>query len=165
MMVRMGPLHGLRVLEFEAIGPAPFGAIEPKFYGDMLKGLGLADAGLPEQHDRASWPALRHAFSTAVASKTRDEWCAVFEKLDACFAPVLTFSEARRHPHARARDAFVDVGGIEQPAPAPRFDRTPGTATEPPPERGARGRAALADWGFDTDQIEALRKLGLGMAD
>jgi alpha-methylacyl-CoA racemase len=142
-----------------------FGAIEPKFYGDMLKGLGLADAGLPEQHDRASWPALRHAFSTAVASKTRDEWCAVFEKLDACFAPVLTFSEARRHPHARARDAFVDVGGIEQPAPAPRFDRTPGTATEPPPERGARGRAALADWGFDTDQIEALRKLGLGMAD
>ena len=107
---------------------------------------------------------MRQAFTAAVASRTRHEWCAVFEELDACFAPVLTFSEARTHPHARARNAFVDVGGIEQPAPAPRFERTPGAATEPPPERGARGRAALADWGFHADQIEALRRLGLGMA-
>ena len=131
----------------------------------MLQGLGLPTAALPAQHDKAGWPRLRQAFTAAVATKTRDEWCAVFENLDACFAPVLTFGEARSHPHAKARDAFVTVGEIAQPAPAPRFDRTPGVAGEPPPERGARGRAALVDWGFDGAQIDALRALGLGMAD
>jgi alpha-methylacyl-CoA racemase len=142
-----------------------FGAIEPKFYRDMLQGLGLANAALPPQHDKAGWPQLRQAFAAAVATKTRDEWCAVFENLDACFAPVLTFTEARSHPHAQARDAFVTVGEIAQPAAAPRFDRTPGAAGGPPPERGARGRAALADWGVDAAQIDELRALGVGMAD
>ncbi|MEO5883852.1 MAG: CaiB/BaiF CoA-transferase family protein [Caldimonas sp.] len=145
-------------------GYVAFGAIEPRFYRDMLLGLGLSDAALPEQHDKAAWPQLRAAFTAKVSTRTRDEWCAVFENLDACFAPVLTFSQARAHPHARARNAFVTLGEIEQPAPAPRFERTPGAATRPPPERGAGGREALAAWGFDAAQIEALIALGVGVA-
>ncbi|MEO7007917.1 MAG: CoA transferase, partial [Caldimonas sp.] len=90
-------------------------------------------------------------------------WCAVFDGSDACFAPVLTFTEARAHPHALARAAFQKVGEIEQPAAAPRFGRTPGGTPRPPPERGALGRAALVDWGFDAEQVDHLAALGLGM--
>jgi alpha-methylacyl-CoA racemase len=139
------------------------GAIEPKFYKELLERLGLADAGLPAQQDRARWPELRAAFARTFAARTRDEWCAVFDGSDACFAPVLTFSEARAHPHALARAAFQKVGKIEQPAAAPRFGRTPGGTPRPPPERGALGRAALLDWGFDSAQIDHLASLGLGM--
>ncbi len=138
------------------------GALEPKFYAELLVRLGLADAALPGQHDRPRWPELRAAFARAFAARTRDEWCAVFEGSDACFAPVLTFSEARAHPHAAARNAFVTIGDIEQPAPAPRFGRTPGGTRRPPPERGALGREALGDWGFDAAQVEHLASLGLG---
>ncbi|MEO7336672.1 MAG: CoA transferase, partial [Caldimonas sp.] len=81
---------------------------------------------------------------------------------DACFAPVLTFSEARTHPHAAARDAFTRIGQVPQPAPAPRFDRTPGKTMRPPPERGALGEEALLDWGFDVAGVSELRTLGLG---
>ena len=140
------------------------GAIEPKFYAELLERLGLADAGLPPQHERSSWPALRHAFTRAFASRTRDEWCAVFEGSEACFAPVLTFSEARAHPHARAREAHVQLAGIDQPAAAPRFSRTPGGARQGPPERGERGREALRDWGFDETGIARLVALGVGLA-
>jgi len=139
------------------------GAIEPKFYRELLERLGLADAALPAQQDRARWPELRAAFTRAFAARTRDEWCAVFDGSDACFAPVLTFSEARVHPHALARDAFTTVGEIAQPAAAPRFDRTPGFIGGPPPARGAGGREALRDWGFDSAQIEHLASLGIGM--
>jgi len=139
------------------------GAIEPKFYRELLERLGLADAALPTQQDRARWPELRTAFTRAFAAKTRDEWCAAFDGSDACFAPVLTFSEARVHPHALARDAFTTVDEIAQPAAAPRFDRTPGFIGGPPPGRGAGGREALRDWGFDAAQIEHLASLGIGM--
>jgi len=140
------------------------GAIEPKFYRELLARLQLLDTPLPEQQDRAGWPALRAVFTRTFASRTRDEWCAVFEGSDACFAPVLTFSEARTHPHALARSAFAKVGAVEQPAPAPRFDRTPGRTRRPPPERGELGREALQDWGFEATQIEQLAALGVGMA-
>ena len=140
------------------------GAIEPKFYRELLERLGLDAAALPAQHDRAGWPRLREQFSARFGARTRDEWCAVFDGSDACFAPVLTFSEAREHPHARARDAFARVGSIDQPAPAPRFSRTPGSTRRPPPERGALGREALADWGFDAAAVEALVALGVGLA-
>jgi alpha-methylacyl-CoA racemase len=95
-------------------------------------------------------------------TRTRDEWCAAFEGSDACFAPVLTFAEARAHPHNVARRAFVIFGDVPQPAPAPRFSRTPGTVRRAPPERGEGGRAALADWGFSGAEIEQLAALGLG---
>ena len=139
------------------------GAIEPKFYGELIERLDLVEAGLPAQFDRAGWPELRAAFARRFGERTRDEWCAAFEGSDACFTPVLTFSEARAHPHALARDAFQKIGPVDQPAVAPRFQRTPGATRGAPPERGARGREALADWGFSAAQIEHLASLGLGM--
>ncbi|MGH8706670.1 MAG: CaiB/BaiF CoA transferase family protein, partial [Burkholderiales bacterium] len=95
------------------------GAIEAKFYEELVARLGLDD--LPPQNERARWPEMRAAFERAFGTKTRDEWCAVFEGSDACFAPVLTFSEARRHPHNVARRGYITQARVEQPAPAPRF--------------------------------------------
>ena len=141
------------------------GAIERKFYAELLQRLGLADEALPPQHDRTGWPALRARFAEVIRTKTRDEWSAAFSDSDACFAPVLSFAEAKAHPHNAARGAHVTVGGIDQPAPAPRFSRTPGTVRRPPPERGALGGEALADWGFSPADIERLRAAGLGCAD
>ena len=138
------------------------GAIEPKFYAELIERLGLDSSGLPAQHDRARWPELRAHFAAAFRGKTRDEWCVVFEGSDACFAPVLNFGEAREHPHNLARQRSVEVAGVEQPAPAPLFARTPGAVRGGPPERGARGREALVDWGFDAVQIERLAALGVG---
>src|SRR5436190_9340769 len=123
------------------------GAIEPKFYAELLQRLGLDAATLPRQHDRAGWPLLRERFAAAFLQRSRDEWCTAFEGSDACFAPVLSFSESRRHPHVAARDGTIELAGIDQPAPAPRFDRTPGAARRPPPERGEGGAEALGDWG------------------
>ena len=140
------------------------GAIEPKFYTALITRLGLHGHALPAQYDRARWPELRVHFATAFRAKTRDEWCAVFEGVDACFAPVLTDAEARVHPHNLARARHVRVDAIVQPAPAPLFDRTPGRVRHGPPERGAMGREALADWGFEAAQIERLAALGLGFS-
>ena len=138
------------------------GAIEPKFYAALLQRLGLDAASLPAQFDRAGWPALRERFAAAFATRTRDEWCAVFDGSDACFAPVLTFSESIRHPQVASRGGSIELDGIAQPAPAPRFARTPGAARRPPPERGEGGGAALRDWGFAAQDLEALAALGLG---
>jgi alpha-methylacyl-CoA racemase len=140
------------------------GAIEPKFYQELLERLGLANAQLPSQHDRAGWPVLRKRFAEVFLTRTRDEWSRVFVASDACFAPVLTFAEARSHPYHTSRASHVEVEGIHQPAPAPRFSRTPGEVRRPPPERGALGREALSDWGFGAAEIEKLRALGLGFA-
>lgn len=138
------------------------GSIETKFYADLLGRLGIASEALPKQHERARWPELRARFTAVFKSKTRDEWCAAFEGSDACFAPVLTFSEARAHPHNVARGAFVEIAGVPQPAPAPRFSRTPGGVARKPPERGEGGREALADWGYSGSEIQELESLGLG---
>ena len=140
------------------------GAIEPKFYAELIDRLGVDAPTLPAQYDRARWPELRERFAAAFRGKTRDEWCAVFEESDACFAPVLSFAEAADHPHNLARQRNVNVAGVDQPAPAPMFDRTPGAVRRGPPERGAMGREALADWGFEPAQIERLAALGLGFA-
>ncbi|MDX1374189.1 MAG: CaiB/BaiF CoA-transferase family protein [Burkholderiales bacterium] len=138
------------------------GSIEPKFYAELLQRLGLAGESLPAQMDVAGWPTLRRRFAEVFRSKTRDEWCAAFEGSDACFAPVLTFSEARAHPHNVARRGYVEVNGIPQPAPAPRFSRTPGAISRKAPERGEGGRAALADWGFGEAEVKKLADLGVG---
>ncbi len=140
------------------------GALEPKFYATLITRLGLQGQDLPAQHDRARWPELRERFEAAFRSKTRDEWCGVFEGADACFAPVLSAAEARAHPHNLARARNVSVDTIEQPAPAPLFDRTPGHVRHGPPERGAMGREALVDWGFDAAQIGRLAALGVGFS-
>jgi len=141
------------------------GSIEPKFYEELLVRLGLQGRDLPAQHDRAGWPALRKAFSGRFLEKSRDEWCSVFESSDACFAPVLTFSEARSHPHNAARRNSVPIGGVEQPAPAPRFSRTPGAIRRAPPERGEGGRQALLDWGLSASDVDRLKSQGLGFRE
>ncbi len=143
---------------------ASIGALEPRFYAVLIERLGIDGQDLPAQHDHSRWPELREHFATAFRSKTREEWCAVFDGADACFAPVLDFSEARAHPHNVARGANINIEGIDQPAPAPRFGRTPGGVHHGPPARGAMGRAALADWGFPPTEIERLVALGLGCA-
>ncbi len=139
------------------------GAIEAKFFEELVQRLRLR--GLPPQNERARWPEMRETFARKFKSKTRDEWCAVFEGSDACFAPVLTFSEAKRHPHNLARKGYVNVAKVEQPAPAPRFSATAAAVRRDPPERGAGGRAALAEWGFADADIRRLRSAGLGFAD
>jgi alpha-methylacyl-CoA racemase len=141
------------------------GAIEAKFYAELLERLGLATDALPDQHDRARWPVLRERFAAAFRTRTRDEWCQAFDGSDACFAPVLTFGEAAAHPHAAARGAHVTIGNVTQPAPAPRFSRTPGAVRCRPPERGAGGHDALRDWGFSPDDMERLVSLGVGFVD
>ena len=121
------------------------GALEPAFYRALLTGLGLSDSpDLPGQHDRAAWPALRERFARVFATRTRDEWAAIFEGSDACVAPVLSPTEAPEHPHNRARDTFVEVGGLTQPAPAPRFGRTP--AEPPRPATAVSVEEVLAGW-------------------
>jgi alpha-methylacyl-CoA racemase len=140
------------------------GAIEPKFYAELLERLGLAAETLPDQHDRSGWGALRERFAATFRTRTRDEWCRVFDGSDACFAPVLTFREAADHPHARARSAHLALGNVAQPAPAPRLSRTPGAVRSTPPERGAGGREALQDWGFSSADVERLGSLGVGFA-
>jgi alpha-methylacyl-CoA racemase len=140
------------------------GSIEPKFYDDLLLRLGLQSTDLPEQHDRKGWPALRKTFAEKFLERTRDDWCKVFDGSDACFAPVLTFSEARAHPHNVARATFTRSGKVDQPAPAPRFSRTPGVIRRAPPERGEGGKDALKDWGFSESEISSLKEKGLGFA-
>ena len=121
------------------------GAIEPLFYGQLLKGLGLADEELPGQLDRAGWPRLRERFSQVFATETRDEWAQRFSGTDACVTPVLTFAEAASHPQLRARAAHLTVGGILQAAPAPRFSRTPqGRPGRPPTEARTVGEVLRA---------------------
>jgi alpha-methylacyl-CoA racemase len=138
------------------------GSIETRFYEELLQKLGVPDLG---QHDRRAWPQMKAEFEKAFKSRTRDEWCKVFEGSDACFAPVLSWSEARRDAHNVARKSFTEVANVEQPSPAPRFSRTPGAVRRAPPERGEGGRRALQDWGFDPDNITKLGKLGLGMGE
>ena len=135
------------------------GSIETRFYEELLQKLGVPDLG---QHDRKRWPEMRERFATVFKSKTRDEWCKVFDGSDACFAPVLSWSEARRDAHNVARKAYVEVAGVEQPAPAPRFSRTPAGVGHSPPEGKKEGREGLARWGFDAKAIDRLRSLGLG---
>jgi len=139
------------------------GAIEDKFFAELASRLKLTD--LPAQHDRSRWPEMRRRLAEAFKTKTRDEWARIFEGADACVAPVLSWSEARAHPHSSARSAYLNVANVAQPAPAPRFSRTGTAAPASPPERGYGGRAALADWGFNAAEAKRLESLGLGMKE
>jgi alpha-methylacyl-CoA racemase len=136
------------------------GALEPQFYAELLDRLGLAGEDLPAQMDREGWPRLRARFTEVFKSKSRDEWCAVLEHTDACFAPVLTMAEAGDHPQLKARATIVEDQGVPQPAPAPRFSRTPGSIARPPAWPGQHTDEALAEWGFEPDELEKLREVG-----
>jgi len=135
------------------------GPIEPQFYALFLDKTGLADPDFSQQWDRARWPELKVRLAAHLATRSRDEWCALLEGTDACVAPVLDMDEAPEHPHNRARGTFIEVGGVVQPAPAPRFSRS--TPAKPrPPLTGATGEDVLADWGFSPDALDGLRKAG-----
>jgi alpha-methylacyl-CoA racemase len=141
------------------------GAIDGGSRAELLLRIGLADdvdggGPVPDADDRASWPAMKARVAALMRTKTRDEWCALLEGTDACFAPVLDPGEAPEHLHLRERGTFTEVGGVVQPAPAPRFSRTPGAVTAPPPAPGEHTGEALADWGFAPDEIAALRDGG-----
>jgi alpha-methylacyl-CoA racemase len=124
-------------------GHMSVGAIEPQFYAELVRLLELTD--LPDQDDTARWPELRQRFAERFAQRTRDEWAELFDGTDACVAPVLSFLEAPHHPHVAARGTITEQWGIQQPAPAPRFSRTPGAFSTPPALPGQHSREVLAD--------------------
>ena len=133
------------------------GAIEPQFYAELLRLTGLSeDPEFALQMDRNLWPVLKGRLEKLFHTKTRDEWCALMEGTDACFAPVLTMSEAAEHPHNVARRTFIDVAGTRQPAPAPRFSRTRPEVARPPAHAGQHTREVLLDWGLAADVVDGL---------
>ncbi len=137
------------------------GSIEPQFYTLLREKAGLEDADFDAQLDRSRWPALKEKLARVFATKTRAEWCALMEGSDVCFAPVLEIGEAPAHPHNVAREAFVNVAGVVQPAPAPRFEATPGAVQGPPPAIGGHNVSGLQGWGFAPQRIEDLKSKGV----
>ncbi len=136
------------------------GSIEPQFYAELLRLTGLEGEDLPWQNDRSQWPALKERLAAIFRSKTRDEWCELMEGSDVCFAPVLAIPEAIEHPHNVERGTFVEVAGITQPGPAPRFSRTPGAIRRPPAHAGQHTDEVLTEAGFDADRLAKLRAAG-----
>jgi len=136
------------------------GSIEAKFYEELLERSGLKNEELPRQNDRPSWPGMKQRLKALFLTKTRDEWCKIMEGTDICFAPVLSMDEAPQHPHNRVRGTFVVQDGVTQPAPAPRFSRTPSAIQGPPAVPGEHTEEALRDWGFSPTELEKLRNCG-----
>jgi alpha-methylacyl-CoA racemase len=132
------------------------GAIEPQFYAQLLELTGATDPDFQQQWNRHRWPDLKAKFAALFATRPRDAWCALLEGTDACFAPVLDMEEAPRHPHNAARGTFVEVAGVTQPAPAPRFSRTAPSVSSAPGAPGEHSADILADWGWTEDAIAAL---------
>ena len=141
--------------KFISLGP-----IEAKFFAELVQRLGLDAKFIKGQNDRSLWPEMRAAIAAEVRSKTRDEWTALLEGTDVCFGPVLTMDEAPHHPHAVARGAFIEVDGVVQPAPAPRFSRSQPVAPRAPVAAGAHTDEVLAQAGFSAAEIAQLRASG-----
>ena len=137
------------------------GSLEPKFYAEMVRRLGLDERFLRLQGDASQWPALREAIAAAVRTRTRDEWSTLLEGTDVCFAPVLALGEVHRHPHAVARGTYVEVAGVVQPGPAPRFDRSVPDHPRPAPAVGAHTAEVLKECGFVEADIDSLRLAGV----
>ena len=137
------------------------GAIEPQFYALLLKLTGIDDPAFAAQMDTCSWPALSEKIAAVFLTRSRDGWCQLLEGTDVCFAPVLDMAEAPRHPHNVARNSFVDVGGVIQPAPAPRFSRTAPEMGSTAALPGQHSAAVLADWGWSDGEIAALARQGV----
>ncbi len=136
------------------------GSIEPQFYALLREKAALTDADFDAQHDKSKWPALKAKVAAAIRTKTRDEWDALMLGTDVCYAPVLSLDEAPKHPHNVARETFLTIDGVVQPAPAPRFSRTASKVHGPAPQIGADNDSALADWGFSADAVAALKQSG-----
>ena len=137
------------------------GSIEPQFYAELMRLTGLSDdPAFSQQMDREQWPALKERLADIFRSKSRDQWCDIMEHTDVCFAPVLRMSEAAEHAHNVDRGTFVEVGGMTQPAPAPRFSRTPARIDRPPAHDGQHTEELLAAWGVGDGRIAELIKSG-----
>ena len=136
------------------------GAIERRFYEELLERIGLKGEALPKQNDPNGWRELRERFAAVFASRTRAQWCELLEGTDACFAPVLSPTEAVAHPHSVARGVYADIDGVIQPQPVPRFSRTPSSLRHAPHAPGEDTAQALADWGFSSDEIAGLQAGG-----
>jgi alpha-methylacyl-CoA racemase len=134
------------------------GSIEPQFYALLLKHSGITDPDFQTQWDMARWPEFKEKIVAIFKTKTRDEWCQIMEGTDVCFAPVLTMEEAIKHPHNVSRRVYVELEGVTQPAPAPRFSRTQPEIQCPPPKHGEHTELALMDWGFSRGEIDSLKE-------
>ncbi|HPU53582.1 MAG TPA: CaiB/BaiF CoA-transferase family protein [Burkholderiaceae bacterium] len=137
------------------------GAIEPQFYAKLRELCGIDDPAFDAQMDSARWPVLKHRLTDVFRTRTRDEWCALLEGSDSCFAPILDWDEAPKHPHNVARSTFVEVDGVTQPAPAPRFSRTSADRPKAGSAAGADTEAVLRDWGMAASAIDSLRQAGI----
>jgi alpha-methylacyl-CoA racemase len=133
------------------------GSIEPQFYALLLEKTGITDPEFTNQMSRDHWDSLRTKLAAVIAAKSQAEWCEIMDATDVCFAPVLSLDDAPKHIHNAARKTFVEIEGVMQPAPAPRFSGTPGEIQGPPPKIGAHNDAALSDWGFSGTDIAALK--------
>ncbi len=131
-------------------------SIEPQFYALLLEKTGISDPDFRSQMDRARWPELGKRLAKVIAGKTQAQWCEIMQGSDVCFAPILTLDEAPQFAHNAARGSFVEVEGVVQPAPAPRFSATPGAIAGPPPAIGGHNAEALSDWGFSASDIDKL---------
>jgi alpha-methylacyl-CoA racemase len=156
-----GGAHYFRAYETRDGKHVVVAAIERRFYQTMLEILGLDPAEFRHQHDPRAWPSYTQRMRAVFLTKTRDGWCEAFAGRDACFAPVLTMEEAMQHEHARAREAFIDVGGVMQPAPAPRFSRTPGAVRSPPCAAGLHTIEVLQEAGLTEEEISRLLQSGI----
>jgi alpha-methylacyl-CoA racemase len=136
------------------------GPIEPQFYALLLSKLDARDLDPSRQNEKSSWPEQKEKLAALFRSKPQAAWCELLEGTDVCFAPVLSLAEVADHPHNKSRDTFVEIGGVVQAAPAPRFSRTACAVGLPPPAAGEHDREALTRWGFSGDDIDALRRAG-----
>lgn len=137
------------------------GAIEGRFYSELIKGLGIDASSLPHQNDMQRWPEMTKRFAEVFKTKTRDEWAAIFEGKDACVAPVLDLNEVDEHPHNREREVIIDIDGVPQPAPAPRLSRTPGKVIQVGKPRGSDMREILTEMGYQEEEIKEFLETGI----
>lgn len=136
------------------------GANEARFYNNAIRLLELEEADLPDQHDRSGWPTMQRQFAAAFKRRTRDEWTVLASTVEACITPVLSLEEAPNNPHLKARQTFLEIDGVVQPAPAPRFSRTPGSIQYPSTDPGQTTDEVLQSWGFSAEELSALRTAG-----
>jgi alpha-methylacyl-CoA racemase len=155
-----GCAHYYHVYETRDDEHVAIGAIEPQFYALLLKHTGLEGEDLPPQTDRAYWPEMQERLTRIFKTRTRAEWVEIMQQTDICFAPVLRMSEALTHPHNVERGSFIEIDGIPQPAPAPRFLGTPTRVQCPPARVGEHTDQILKDWGFSAGEIAELHRAG-----
>jgi len=137
------------------------GSIEPQFYAQLLEGMGLNPASLPEQNDTRAWPEMIHRFEKIFKTKTREEWEAIFAGRDACVSPVLELDEVGTHPHSKERGLLTEIHGLSRPSPAPRLSRTPAGASAKRRPKNTQSRRVLYELGYSEEQIARFLENGI----